>query len=565
MDEPTFDSNDPLRATFDTGPIEGNEMADYFSAGQTGGNSWGTGGPMKDMNGSLMWGSLGGYGGLGASEGFHDTAGSPWQISQVSGAPMRSSMAQAPPNNPMHTTETPNTLPNNGFNAATNYQHYCGPGMIPVGYSTPCATRNAEKPTMAAPAEPLQSKKSHCDLANFESSMPGTWNLNATELQIPSQMQSNMQQNYLNVRPELNRQSPIQQVPQTQGECYAVLNNNAQLMYHPGWCYPGGGFAFPMYGYHPQPFYGHQNHPAFFMMGSPVQYPQSKAAYVSKTEMPTASPATNSTYEYKYIQKHSKGRKHPKANCEMSCGEDGTYYEKESSPTSGDDSSQSDTISEHIHTSDASTCSLQSNRAKRALDAAGKSIKENEYRRDMNSKELRHGSRKKRTAKISRKNKHHHHLPTGLDFTEIYPYELSLKLAGIYTDKAGPRITMAAAPHSTGLMPNGTELSVDGFHHFPCRSDILRRYRAKRSRRSFVKNIRYQARKANADARPRVRGRFIKMDQDPVQKTCCSSKTVSKDNFCHGSEAQLRCSSTFVKDESSLSRGSLQPAMEVTL
>lgn len=42
------------------------------------------------------------------------------------------------------------------------------------------------------------------------------------------------------------------------------------------------------------------------------------------------------------------------------------------------------------------------------------------------------------------------------------------------------------------------------------RARALARYREKKSRRCFVKKVRYAARKANADARPRVNGRFVK-------------------------------------------------------
>jgi hypothetical protein len=42
------------------------------------------------------------------------------------------------------------------------------------------------------------------------------------------------------------------------------------------------------------------------------------------------------------------------------------------------------------------------------------------------------------------------------------------------------------------------------------RKDCLARYKQKKAKRSFKKNIRYHMRKINADKRPRVKGRFIK-------------------------------------------------------
>lgn len=45
------------------------------------------------------------------------------------------------------------------------------------------------------------------------------------------------------------------------------------------------------------------------------------------------------------------------------------------------------------------------------------------------------------------------------------------------------------------------------------RQRSLERYRQKKARRGFGKKIRYQARKVNADKRPRVKGRFVKADE----------------------------------------------------
>ncbi len=45
------------------------------------------------------------------------------------------------------------------------------------------------------------------------------------------------------------------------------------------------------------------------------------------------------------------------------------------------------------------------------------------------------------------------------------------------------------------------------------RARALARYREKKLRRCYSKRVRYAARKANADARPRINGRFVKRGQ----------------------------------------------------
>ena len=45
------------------------------------------------------------------------------------------------------------------------------------------------------------------------------------------------------------------------------------------------------------------------------------------------------------------------------------------------------------------------------------------------------------------------------------------------------------------------------------RRACLQRYRAKKARRLFTHTVRYAARKATADRRPRVKGRFVKASE----------------------------------------------------
>jgi hypothetical protein len=104
----------------------------------------------------------------------------------------------------------------------------------------------------------------------------------------------------------------------------------------------------------------------------------------------------------------------------------------------------------------------------------------------------------------------HHHLP-------LYPGQLPGPAF------SGAPTTMYAAASTRGMTSGAeTVMLLDGAPCQPSRAEILRRYRAKRARRSYGKHIRYQARKVNADARPRVKGRFIKVtvkDDDAVEAT----------------------------------------------
>lgn len=50
-------------------------------------------------------------------------------------------------------------------------------------------------------------------------------------------------------------------------------------------------------------------------------------------------------------------------------------------------------------------------------------------------------------------------------------------------------------------------------HARQVREACLTRYREKKARRSYGKTIRYAMRKVNADRRPRIKGRFVKVSQ----------------------------------------------------
>jgi len=67
--------------------------------------------------------------------------------------------------------------------------------------------------------------------------------------------------------------------------------------------------------------------------------------------------------------------------------------------------------------------------------------------------------------------------------------------------------------------PLGAECST-----FPSsRTDAVMRYKEKKKKRKFEKKVRYATRKARADVRKRVKGRFVKAgdayDYDPLSQT----------------------------------------------
>ena len=51
----------------------------------------------------------------------------------------------------------------------------------------------------------------------------------------------------------------------------------------------------------------------------------------------------------------------------------------------------------------------------------------------------------------------------------------------------------------------------------------FRRYREKRKRRTFEKTIRYQSRKAYAEVRPRIKGRFATKEEVAAMKAAAAA------------------------------------------
>ena len=61
---------------------------------------------------------------------------------------------------------------------------------------------------------------------------------------------------------------------------------------------------------------------------------------------------------------------------------------------------------------------------------------------------------------------------------------------------------------------------------------FLRRYREKRKRRTFEKTIRYQSRKAYAEVRPRIKGRFATKEEVAAMKVAAAANGTSLMPLC---------------------------------
>jgi zinc finger protein CONSTANS len=59
-----------------------------------------------------------------------------------------------------------------------------------------------------------------------------------------------------------------------------------------------------------------------------------------------------------------------------------------------------------------------------------------------------------------------------------------------------------------------------------------RRYREKRKRRTFEKTIRYQSRKAYAEVRPRIKGRFATKEEVAAMKVAAAANGTSLAALC---------------------------------
>ena len=60
------------------------------------------------------------------------------------------------------------------------------------------------------------------------------------------------------------------------------------------------------------------------------------------------------------------------------------------------------------------------------------------------------------------------------------------------------------------------------------KSNICYRYREKRKRRTFEKTIRYESRKAYAEVRPRIKGRFATKEEVKAMKAAAAASACKE-------------------------------------
>ena len=88
-----------------------------------------------------------------------------------------------------------------------------------------------------------------------------------------------------------------------------------------------------------------------------------------------------------------------------------------------------------------------------------------------------------------------------------------LTLARKPANKAAAPRSGAARPSAAAAAPSAAPLSPADANAALSRSDRVARFRLKRLRRSFKKTIRYESRRAYAEVRPRIKGRFATKDE----------------------------------------------------
>ena len=394
------------------------------------------------------------------------------------------------------------------------------------------------------------------------------------------------------------RQYPPNQRPlapmHLEGTCYHYqryympCGGSPPVFCPPSWCcHPGGCGA--SYGCCPYPAVcqGHQGqHPGYFMMGSNVEqsmapmfapsYPPYPAVGMQTAPQPFNQPVKEEELD-------SAGRSSRSDCCTRS--EDPAHDRQGTNPGYGnydhDSSDGEEETSDRLENVEVSSCSVETRKGKknqdfelehqRCSDRHPKDLTKCQQKSSLQRQRFRMKqwsnanddfySSKKRKAPSDGAGRTRS-LPGG------HPCQISLLMTGVYSNAHGPAFTALTATNPSGGMGSSADISISAIQEFPRRADILRRYRDKRTRRSFRKHIRYQARKANADARPRVRGRFIKMD--PISETLQTRKhsslskslSGSKDEECaQMSNAHSRCRDVALMDE--VSKGSLPSPLEI--
>ncbi|XP_057768545.1 zinc finger protein CONSTANS-LIKE 2-like isoform X2 [Salvia miltiorrhiza] len=127
------------------------------------------------------------------------------------------------------------------------------------------------------------------------------------------------------------------------------------------------------------------------------------------------------------------------------------------------------------------------------------------------------------------KGKNHHCFPLGLEAGYTYPASMSHSVSISSTDMGivPESRNEASVSHTQTRPPKG---SIDLFSATQLsqmeREARVMRYREKKKTRKFEKTIRYASRKAYAETRPRIKGRFAKRKLDPI----FSSQPLMADN-----------------------------------
>jgi hypothetical protein len=124
---------------------------------------------------------------------------------------------------------------------------------------------------------------------------------------------------------------------------------------------------------------------------------------------------------------------------------------------------------------------------------------------------------------------------TNLNVTLVdFPVNL-LVVACMQMSFSGSTFTDAASSRSSRdptLMNSQLQRPVDPSMEREEREAKVRRYREKRRRRCYEKQIRYASRKAYAEKRPRVNGRFAKV-QPTLAATCYGRRRLDLGRWFH--------------------------------
>ncbi|KAJ0984237.1 hypothetical protein J5N97_002593 [Dioscorea zingiberensis] len=109
--------------------------------------------------------------------------------------------------------------------------------------------------------------------------------------------------------------------------------------------------------------------------------------------------------------------------------------------------------------------------------------------------------------------------------THSFSHSVSSSEVGVVPDGTGNTMTDVTNPYGGAARPSAAAVAMD-------REARVMRYREKRKNRRFEKTIRYASRKAYAETRPRIKGRFAKRTEiepeiDPLFSSASASAAAS--------------------------------------